>query len=161
MDLPKSIVVVDLHEASTIPPHLMSDSHISSKQNIFFSLGVVLGLMGWWYSTSKFLKNFGGKTWTPHVTLAIEYSSEREQRILHMRMGRSQKWNTSESLGVRVTFSMIRRTLENLMQRMMKVSFSGTQPLARHIESSTREQKRCGVHQCGYWWCHNKCSKWR
>ena len=37
---------------------------------------------------------------------------------------------------------MIGRTLENLMQRLMKVSFSSTQPLARHIESSTREKKK-------------------
>ena len=28
------------------------------------------------------------------------------------------------------------------MQRLMKVSFSSTQPLARHIESSTREKKK-------------------
>ena len=29
-----------------------------------------------------------------------------------------------------------------MMQRLMKVSFSSTQPLARHIESSTREKKK-------------------
>ena len=47
---------------------------------------------------------------------------------------------------------MIRRTLENLMQRLMKVSFSSNQPLAGHIDSSTIEKKKGdGVHQCGYW----------
>ena len=109
-------------------------------------MGWLRGRIGWFkkwqelcYSTSKFLKSFGRKSWTPLVTLVIEYSSERD--TYEIWNGKKPKVKYFRVFGSK---SYILNDWENLGKfdaKVMKASSLVILPLAEHIESSTREQR--------------------